>query len=184
MDKEIILITFDGFQGAGKTTQMRLLKDYIKTSVRIVDETTPSFYEYTEEFVRYFADKLPHYLPRVFNKLIWVNARLHHTKKANVFLMDWVYPVRYAIEEYAEFHATFTNLMLVKPTVSFWLNVPASERRERLIKRKGVVPKKISTLKVNPEPMVILDGTRSIEDLNQEIRNTLESKGCQWIFGN
>ena len=184
MDKEVILITFDGFQGAGKTTQMRVLKDCIKTSVRIVDETTPSFKEYTEEFVRYFADNITPRLPRVFNKLIWVNARLHHTKKANVLLMDWVYPVRYAIEEYAGFHATFTNLMLVKPTVSFWLDVSAFERRERLIKREGVVPEKVPTGKVNPEPMVILDGTRSIEDLNQEIRNTLRLKGCQWIFGN
>ena len=186
-----ILISIDGLRGAGKTTQITALRKSIKTSVEVVADL-PDFSsqkDAAETLMRLYSDKpaCVNTLNR-FTRIMSVNQRLAKTKSAKVYLMDWVldfflfqFDDR---KDYATWQLSHSTLMTIFPTVAFYIDTPHSERMKRVstpspqLMLRFDVPSRIASM---PD-LYYLDGRKSIDAINREIRSVLQSKGLDWIF--
>lgn len=184
-----MLITVDGFKGAGKTTQMELIKEQMPVTL------LQSGGRAKEVIVDLMAIIQPDikYLTRLAVRDLWeINQRLQDTNKDDIILMDWFFVFFMYYERKPSLLKKWLECLAIKPSLSFFLHIPYSQSIERLLERGDLkiydrgesyskemdrlIDNMIEWLSAELPYFYVIDGTQSIDDVEMDIKQILDKE--------
>ena len=196
--KKELFITFEGIEGCGKSTQARLLKEYLKQEGKKVFLTRepggPKISEKIREILLSVDNK--EMLPQT-EVLLYMASRSQHTGewiipelgKGNIVISDRYYDSTFAYQGAARMidgklidtirrYATFGLV----PDVTFLVDLPEKiglsrirvEDADRLEQESMAFHKKVrngflNLAKIEPKRFVVLNGKKSIEEIHKDV---------------
>lgn len=199
-----MLITFEGIEGCGKTTQIELLYTYLKKKRYMVTKTrepggTPFGESLRDAFLHASAKVDP-----LAELLVFMAMRAQHVeelilpalKKGTIVLCDRFTDASYAYQGFGRGIANSTietlNQLVTKgvnPDLTIFLDCPVEKgltRKEKSVlmdrfeKEKLSFHKKVKKayeklVKENPERFFVVDGTLDIDTVHKIIRKKVEA---------
>ncbi len=199
-----VFITFEGIEGAGKTTQTKLLYDFLKKQGKDVvltrepggTETGKKIREIllskTEEF---FPPKGELFLYEADRNLHVNNLIIPYLKKNFYIICDRYTDSTLAYQGYArgldiELIKKLNDIAVegVYPDITFLIDIPVEVSLKRLGDKKDRIESEdvsfherlregfLKIAEENPERIVIIDGLKSIEDIFSDILLHLEKR--------
>ena len=191
-----VLITFDGFQGSGKTTQIELLRPNIKYNTDIFVVNPSGSKTVMLDYISW-VDGLLESLgvpdcdirisKAILGKLLWLNNCF--SSLTEVYLLDWFWEFSWLYMDKMSVYDDFLRLIPVQPSVSFWLKVSRVEIESRTKAR----PNYIGASSLDLDDLVlelsrkfpffyVLDGEQSVSAVHDEIMSILQAHDLAWIF--
>jgi dTMP kinase len=201
-------ITFEGIEGCGKSSQAKLLKEFLNNTVSEVLLTRePGGPDIAEQIREILLNKENIAMLPETEMLLYMASRSQHTgqwiipelEKGNFVISDRYYDSTFAYQGAAReinrniidtirTYATFG----LKPDVTFLIDLPAEvglgrikkEDADRLERESIEFHKKVRTgfltlADQEKDRFTVLNGKNSIEEIQKEIVNVLKNKG--WI---
>ena len=196
--KKGLLVVFEGLDGAGKTTQINLLKDWFEKNNKIVHNTKQStdFYR-KDKRVRNYLDK--GIVPNMYSIALLAAADRTYQNEAEIkpILSKGINIIsdRYLYSSLAFFKArgieykeiSRLNKNIEKPDVVIFLDVKPKKALERIKIRDGenikfeekddntFIQVRNNFLEVLPKDTLIIDSSKSIEEIHKIIINHIEN---------
>lgn len=192
-----LFITIAGFDGSGKTTQIKALEKYFKErecDVLITAEPTQWYREQIE--VRNFLEKGGDYFDAKRLALLIAADRFKHLQETiipaleegKVIICDRYVQVTFALMLARGVEPKLiieTNKGIIRPNISFYLNVDAKTLIERLHFRDGEnlkyeerkierIENIIQHYKKMGKYLINIDGKQAVNDVTKDIINILE----------
>ncbi|MEO2068811.1 MAG: dTMP kinase [Desulfurobacteriaceae bacterium] len=200
-----MFITFEGIEGCGKTTQARLLYDWLKSNGKETLLTRePGGTESAEEIRKFLLKDREEFFPPFSEVCLYMAARSFHVEnliRPSLESGKWIICDRFADSTiaYQGFGRGIELDLLkflndkatrgVEPDITFLIDVPVEiglsrikgRKVDRIEKEDLVFHKRVREgfLKIareNPERVVVIDGTKSIETIFQEILRVLKER--------
>ncbi len=199
-----LFVTFEGIEGCGKSTQARLLGEYLKLNHDVFVTREPGGPKIAEEIrdILLSVDN-KEMLPET-ELLLYMAARAQHTgewiipdlEKGKILISDRYYDSTFAYQGAArkidrktiDIVRKYATFGLV-PDVTFLIDLPAKIGLGRVIEKnadriegesldfhKNVRQGFLDIAKVEPERFYILDGKQSIEIIHKEIVKVVSDK--------
>ena len=144
------LITFDGYSGAGKSTQIKMLSSYLKEQGSSVIITGRSGHDKQRRVLADslvesqfpFVSKSQHYVLRLLGQLIAIKSSQGDTtrpEKSGIFVVEWFWHLFLANPKDDQLLSAFRYFLNsfsgYEPDVSFYLDVSYAEIARRLVGR-------------------------------------------------
>lgn len=196
--KKGLLVVFEGLDGAGKTTQINLLKDWFKKNNKIVYNTKqPTDFYRKDKRVRDYLDK--GIVPNMYSIALLAAADRTYQNEAEIkpILSKGINIIsdRYLYSSLAFFKArgieyeeiSRLNKNIEKPDVVIFLDVKPKKALERIKIRDGenikfeekddntFIQVRNNFLEVLPKDTLIIDSSKSIEEIHKIIINYIEN---------
>ncbi len=200
-----VFITFEGIEGAGKSTQAKLLYDYlIQKGKQAVLTREPGGTETGKKIRSILLSKTEEFFPAKAELFLYEadrNFHIHNVIKPNIEKGKYVICDRYIDSTLAyQGYARGLDLDLVKkmndiavegvyPDITFLIDIPVDISLSRLGGRRDRIESEdisfhqklrqgfLKIAQENPERVVVVDGKKGIEDIFEEIKSILEIKG-------
>lgn len=199
-----LFITFEGIEGCGKSTQSKMLKEYFEShNKKVLYTREPGGPQIAEKIRHILLDKENSEMLSETEMLLYMAARCQHTgewiipalKENKVVISDRYYDstiayqgaarkLDYDIIDMIRIYATFG----LKPAKTILIDLPAevglgrikAEDADRLELESIEFHKRVrqgflDIAKREPERYIVVDGTQSIEEIQQEIRDKIEA---------
>ena len=192
--KKGLLVVFEGLDGAGKTTQINLLKDWFEKNNKIVYNTKqPTDFYRKDKRVRNYLDK--GIVPNMYSIALLAAADRTYQNEAEIkpILSKGINIIsdRYLYSSLAFFKARGIeyeeiirlNKNIEKPDVVIFLDVKPKKALERIKIRDGenikfeekddntFIQVRNNFLEVLPKDTLIIDSSKSIEEIHKIIIN-------------
>jgi len=188
------LIAFCGIDGSGKTTQQRLLGEWLQSCAVNVELTRqPTDFYRQLPVVRQYLDDGHDTIGMDGLALLAAADRIYHVRNVIEPALcsgRWVLTDRYVYSTYASFVARGVDLdflrtlnrQVPKPDLTVLMNCSAARARERVAARDGSVTKheerslafmekfRLGFLDVADETFLVLDAELSIAALHEQVR--------------
>jgi dTMP kinase len=196
--KKGLLVVFEGLDGAGKTTQINLLKDWFEKNNKIVYNTKqPTDFYRKDKRVRNYLDK--GIVPNMYSIALLAAADRTYQNEAEIkpILSKGINIIsdRYLYSSLAFFKARGIeyeeiirlNKNIEKPDVVIFLDVKPKKALERIKIRDGenikfeekddntFIQVRNNFLEVLPKDTLIIDSSKSIEEIHKIIINHIEN---------
>lgn len=193
-------IVFEGIDRCGKTTQLILLKEWLEKKGYKVKATEEPSDTIIGDLVKASAKIEKRFCPEA-DALLFAADRNEHVRliikpaleKNNIVLSERYVYSSYAYQSVEGCDAEWIrkiNRFIIKPDLVIVLDIPAEESRkrkremlfdqtalewkfEKLEFLKGVRKKYLELAEKNSN-LIVIDGTKSIEDLHAKIKNIVE----------
>jgi len=195
--KEKIFIVFDGIDGDGKTTQIKLLKEYLEKKHNIFLISTPSDSEHGKKIENLLRRKEA---ARISKKK-WLKFFTLDTKdvvrkinsaldEGKIVICDRYYYSTLAYQLKEEEWQNYASQFL-SPSITFIIDIPVDIALERIKKKYKITKEKRSYFeKLNilrqtrkkflllphylKDNIKIIDGNRAIEDITKDIKKEID----------
>ena len=128
-----MLITFDGYKGAGKTTQARMLAKKLVYPPKFLTEM-PLGEAQIKELIETVDEVVKDKTMLLVQKLWSVYQRFRDIDPDRVNITGWYLGWLVCFEPNSVLLRRYLDLLDCNPVISFWLNVPSVVREQRLIK--------------------------------------------------
>jgi len=196
--KKGLLVVFEGLDGAGKTTQINLLKDWFEKNNKIVYNTKqPTDFYRKDKRVRNYLDK--GIVPNMYSIALLAAADRTYQNEAEIkpILSKGINIIsdRYLYSSLVFFKARGIeyeeiirlNKNIEKPDVVIFLDVKPKKALERIKIRDGenikfeekddntFIQVRNNFLEVLPKDTLIIDSSKSIEEIHKIIINHIEN---------
>lgn len=197
-----MLITFEGIDGCGKTTQIRLLKDYLESNGRkVVTLREPGGTDFSEKIRDLLLHSKDHISPRA-ELLLFESARAHLVETVikpaladgAIVLCDRFYDSTTAYQGYGRGISldevdtcNMTATSGLKPNITFYLKLDLNESKQRSKHRKQdrieqagddffekVVEGFGKIAEAEPERVVVVDARGNIESTSIKIKEYVD----------
>ncbi|PIE42210.1 MAG: dTMP kinase [Gammaproteobacteria bacterium] len=202
-------ITFDGIDGAGKTTQINLLADYLSAAGKTVYTTREPGGTLLSEHIRELLLSTNHKMAATTELLLMFAARAEHIEavlRPKVLAGDWVICSRFtdatmAYQGYArgvDLHKIEQIASVVhgdfNPDISIFLDLPAEEAAARRNQRGEVIDRfeaediafmkavrdgYLAIARQEPRRCKVIDARQSADDIQQAIRTEVMAHECR-----
>ena len=197
-----ILITFDGLQGVGKTTQIDLLSESAVVPVKRIGRINRTINRLDKLIASiHRKNKRIPMAVYILKYLVSMNHRQTQMEPDTLNVMDWFWHWLMRYESDLSFFKDCTKLLGVMPLVSFWITLPPEERRSRLLKRNTPFFDKIAkqsqqvwddeqimcdsittALSSELKSFYIIDGLKPKDVIEGEILMILKQEGLGRLF--
>lgn len=198
--KKYYFILFEGAHGSGKTTQAKLLKEYLEKNGMSANLTKEPYLDELKELINKYSF-IDNEISSYFLLYLHSADRLAHIEyiKKNLHSGNNIISDRYLLSScvYQQIQGISLeliekiNFFCIEPDVTFILDVPLLERKKRLIKNnrlrknlffeesalevEGVLYEKIFNRYSNKwEKIYLIDGSEKIEIIHGKIIEILE----------
>ena len=184
-----MLITFDGFSGAGKTTQIKRIEQKIGRAEKLhVDrpEDLPM-----DQLCEMLPDDITPFAKRVLSDLWRHERRLLRADIKKVNIVEWFY-FHFSETNRKNLLSVWVDCLCIKPDLSFWLDLPYSESKERREKREKIILENedveycanmdatvellLEWLDAELPHFHIIDGNQSEEDVEADIQAVIRKE--------
>lgn len=202
--KRGVLITFEGIEGCGKSTQINKLYNFLKKNkIKCIKTREPGGTKLSEKIRKLIIKDLKNNEDILTELLLLFASRSNHTLKINHFLKknyivlcDRYIDSTYVYQHYEQGQSLkFINFLQkkiankAKPFITFFLDIPSELSKKRLSKRKKLDRfDKYSLIKINNlrksflklsikfKRIVKIDGANSEDVVHKEIITHLSKK--------
>lgn len=150
-----MLITFEGGEGSGKTTQTRLLEEYLENmGYAVILTREPGGTKIGEEVRGILADVTNKKMSPMTEFLLFSAARAQHVeelivpalKKGKIIISDRFYDASFAYQGYGRglslkliSHITLQATKKIKPQLTFFLDIDPKDASGRIKKRSNTL---------------------------------------------
>jgi dTMP kinase len=200
-----LFVTFEGIEGCGKSTQSKMLNNYLlEEGYQVLLTREPGGPSISEKIRHILLDKENIEMVPETEILLYMASRAQHTaqwikpalEKDSIVICDRYYDSTYAYQGAARKIATdqiklinnFATFNLV-PDITFYLNIPLELSFERIKNKKqdrlelesrdfhkAVKEGFDNIAKENQDRYIIINGDRDVETIHNEIRDILLTK--------
>ncbi len=202
--KKGVFITFEGIEGSGKSTQINKLHNFFKKKkIKCIKTREPGGTKLSEKIRKLIINDLKNNEDVLTELLLLFASRSNHfikiskyLKKKYIVICDRYIDSTYVYQHFEQGQSLkLINLIQkkidndLKPYITFYLDIPISISKKRLLKRKKLdrfdkynnkkmnnLRKSFLKLSKKFKRIVKIDGTKNENEINQEITNYLIKK--------
>ncbi|WP_456396911.1 dTMP kinase [Desulfurobacterium sp.] len=200
-----MFITFEGIEGSGKTTQARLLHEWlIDNGYEVILTREPGGTPAAEELRKFILSEREEKFPEIAELMLYMAARSFHVQNlikpvlgsGAIVISDRFSDATLAYQGYGRGLSLkeikyLNNLATegVKPDITYLIDVPVEigmsrikgRYHDRIEKETLIFHEKVRKgyLKIaseNPERIIVIDGTKETEEIFEEIKKTIERR--------